>query len=253
MAMKVLGIIPARFESTRFPGKALVDILGKTMIQRVYEQSTQAKCLSKVIVATDHQMIFDHVKTFQGEVMMTSPSHPTGTDRCLEVLLAQTDEYDFAMNIQGDEPLIEPSQIDTLGAVLSPEVQIATLAKKIEKKKEVFNPNVVKVVVDHHGKALYFSRSTIPFCQKTPPEEWYEKHEFYKHLGIYAYRSDVLKQFASLESSELERTELLEQLRWLANGFEITVGLTQLETIGIDTPEDLSRLRELLSSSEESA
>ena len=182
---------------------------------------------------------------------MTRQSHLTGTDRCLEVLMAQKEEYDFVVNIQGDEPLIEPSQIDTLGSLLNREVQIATLAKKIEKKKEVFNPNVVKVVFDHHRKALYFSRSTIPYSQKNPQDEWYEKHDFFKHLGIYAYRSDVLRKFTSLQPTELEKTESLEQLRWLANGYEITVGLTHLESVGVDTPEDLNKILELLSSPEE--
>ncbi len=218
------------------------------MIQRVFEQAVQASCLSKVLVATDDRRIFDHVRAFKGEALMTSRSHQTGTDRCLEVLLAQTEEYDFVINIQGDEPLIEPSQIDTLGGVLTPQIQIATLAKKIDKKKEIFDPNVVKVVFDHQYKALYFSRSTIPHSQKSSPEQWYEKHAFFKHLGIYAYRHDVLNQYARLETSSLEKTESLEQLRWLSNGFSVTVGLTQLETTGIDTPEDLKKILEMLSS-----
>ena len=171
--------------------------------------------------------------SFNGKSVMTSTAHPTGTDRCLEVLNGQTEEYDFVINIQGDEPLIEPSQIDTLGKVLTSHVQIATLAKRIEKKKEVFDPNVVKVVFDNDQKALYFSRSTIPYSQKTPQDQWYEQHDFFKHLGIYAYRSDILAQFTNLETSPLESTESLEQLRWLANGFEITLGITQFETVGI--------------------
>jgi len=244
--MKILGIIPSRFGSTRFPGKALVDIQGTSMIQRVYRQTQKTSLLSKVVVATDHQKIFDHVKNFGGNVTMTSPDHLSGTDRCREALYQEKESYDFVINIQGDEPLIDPQQIDTLAGHLDESTEVATLAKKIQQQDELFNPNVVKVVFDQNHRALYFSRSTIPFIQRHAQKTRLESHPCYKHLGIYAYRSDLLQKYTELEISQLEKSESLEQLRWLDNGYSIQIVETDLETIGVDTPEDLEKIKVLL-------
>ena len=256
--MKVLGVIPSRYASTRFPGKPLVDIQGKTMIQRVYEQAMKAKSLSKVIVATDDERIFKHVQSFKGEVMMTSDVHQSGTDRCAEVINQLSSEaFDAVVNIQGDEPFIDPSQIESVVEVLKKEqFLIATLVKRIhvtanemqpvmardEANWMIHNPNIVKVVFSSEGKALYFSRSPIPYLRNIPTDEWLLKSEFYKHIGLYAYKSSVLKEIALLPPSRLEQLESLEQLRWLENGYAIGIAETDLETIGIDTPEDLLKV-----------
>ena len=242
--MKVLGVIPARYASSRFPGKPLVDIQGKTMIQRVYEQAMKAKSLSKVIVATDDERIFNHVKSFKGEVMMTSDVHQSGTDRCAEVINQLSSEaFDAVVNIQGDEPFIDPSQIDSVVEVLKKEqFMIATLVKRVHTEGVIHNPNIVKAVFSSEGKALYFSRSPIPYLRNTPTDEWLSKGEFYKHIGLYAYKSSVLKEIALLPPSRLEQLESLEQLRWLENGYAIGIAETDLETIGIDTPEDLLKV-----------
>ena len=242
--MKVLGVIPARYASSRFPGKPLVDIQGKTMIQRVYEQAMKAKSLSKVIVATDDERIFNHVKSFKGEVMMTSDVHQSGTERCAEVINQLTSEaFDAVVNIQGDEPFINPSQIDSVVEVLKKEqFMIATLVKRVHTEGVIHNPNIVKAVFSSEGKALYFSRSPIPYLRNIPTDEWLSKGEFYKHIGLYAYKSSVLKEIALLPPSRLEQLESLEQLRWLENGYAIGIAETDLETIGIDTPEDLLKV-----------
>ena len=238
--MKILAIIPARYASTRFPAKPLVDIGGKSMVQRVYEQVKKAPVIAATIVATDNQKIFDHVIGFGGAVCMTKESHVSGTDRCYEALTLQSASYDYVINIQGDEPFIQPEQINLLAGLLDGETEIATLAKEIENPEQVFNPNVVKVVFAKNQQALYFSRSTIPHIRNTPDAEWIKKHTFYKHIGMYAYRADILKTLTKLPVSVLEKAESLEQLRWLENGFSIKVAETTQETIGIDTPEDLT-------------
>jgi len=241
--MNILGVIPARYGSTRFPGKPLAMIGDKTMIQRVYEQCLKTSSLSKVIVATDDDRIFNHVKSWSGNVAMTSENHQSGTDRCNEVLSLQNEEFDVVVNIQGDEPFIEPSQIENLTeSFANPATQISSLAKKITKSEELFNPNSVKVVIGDQGQALYFSRSVIPFIRGAKEEEFLQKHEFYKHLGIYAYRSQILKEICELDSSKLELAESLEQLRWLSAGYQISMQITQIEGVSIDTPEDLSKL-----------
>lgn len=237
----ILGIIPARYASTRFPGKPLADIGGKSMIQRVYEQVKKSKRVTDAIVATDNQEIFDHVTKFGGRVRMTKESHVSGTDRCYEALTLQKAPFDYVINIQGDEPFIQPEQIDLLAGLLDGKTEIATLVKKIEDREQLFNPNVVKAVVAANGEALYFSRSTVPHIRNTPEADWIRKHSFYKHIGMYAYRTDVLKRLTELPVSPLEKAESLEQLRWLENGFRIKVAETKTETIGIDTPEDLQR------------
>ena len=240
MSRKILGIIPARFASTRFPGKPLVSILGKPMIQVVYEAAKKCKALSEVIIATDDKLIFDTVLSFGGKAVLTSDQHKSGTDRCAEVVKTLSDTYDYVVNIQGDEPSVESSQIETLiQGFNDSKVQICTLAKKIENSSDLFNPNVVKVVFSPQANALYFSRSPIPFARGVNEEDWIKEHDYYKHIGLYAYKTDVLLQIAKCEEGSLEKTESLEQLRWLEKGIAISVLKTKIENIGIDTPADL--------------
>ncbi len=242
--MNIIGIIPARYASTRFPGKPLAVINGKSMIQRVYEQANLSKSISKIIVATDDERIASHVESFGGAVCMTSPKHNSGTERCFEVVDTIKDvEFDVVINIQGDEPYIDPTQIDLLASCFSKkEIQIATLIKKIHQNNELLSPNVVKVVTDNSKKAVYFSRSPIPYVRGTEQDEWVTKHDFYKHIGIYAYRKDILKSIVALPVSNLEKAESLEQLRWIENGFSISTELTNFESIAVDTPDDLNKL-----------
>src|SRR5690606_9427694 len=232
--MKIIGIIPARYASTRFPARSLAVINGKSMIRRVYEQVSQSSALNDVVVATDHQEIYDHVKAFGGAVCMTKETHVSGTDRCHEALTQQNVRYDYVINIQGDEPFIQPEQIDLLAGMLDGITEIATLAKAITQTELLFNPNVVKVVVSSGMEALYFSRSPIPHVRNAPESEWLTKHKFFKHIGMYAYRADVLERITQLPVSNLEKAESLEQLRWLENGFRIRLAETHTETIGID-------------------
>lgn len=246
--MKILGIIPARFASSRFPGKPLADIGGKSMIQRVYEQALKAKSLSKVVVATDDPRILDHVISFGGDACMTSESHPSGTDRCFEALKKEggVNKYDYVINIQGDEPFIDPEVIEQLSKLLDFKTEIATAVKKIADYESLFNPNVVKTVLSMRKQCLYFSRQTVPYVRGHEPETWLEHADFYKHIGIYAYRSDVLEQISHIPTSILEDTEKLEQLRWLGFGYKIYATITDHESIGVDTPEDLEKLNKSL-------
>ncbi len=239
--MKIIGIIPSRYASTRFPAKSLAVIKGKSMIQRVYEQVQQSSALNDVVVATDHREIYDHVKKFGGEVCLTKPEHVSGTDRCHEALTLQQKKYDYVINIQGDEPFIQPGQIDLLAGKLDGMTEIATLVKSLHNEEQLFNPNIVKVVVNKSMEAMYFSRSPIPYIRNTTEQDWISKHKFYKHIGMYAYRTDVLERVTRLSVSSLESAESLEQLRWLENGFKISVAETNTETMGIDTPEDLQK------------
>lgn len=237
--MKILGIIPARFASTRFPGKPLIDIGGKSMIRRVYEQALKSKCLNRVIVATDDQKIYDHVLDFGGVAMLTSSDHQSGTDRCAEVALSYQD-FEVIINIQGDEPFIDPIQIDLLGKCFEQTgTGIATLIKKIDHYPDLLNPNTPKVVVNNHQEAIYFSRSPIPFLRGFEQETWLKHQTYYKHIGIYGYRTETLKQITILPVSLLEKAESLEQLRWVENGFSIKTAITDIEGISIDTPQDL--------------
>ena len=241
--MKILGIIPSRYASTRFPGKPLAMIDGKSMIQRVFEQAVKSDALTKVIVATDDSRIFDHVESFNGNVVMTSSEHLNGTSRCWEVVEQSDENYDVVVNIQGDEPFIDPEQINQVVKPFENSgVEIATLVKKIDETAELINPNVVKAVFDREKKALFFSRQPIPFLRGIQQEEWLKKHDYFKHIGIYAYRCDVLKKIVKLEPSELEKAENLEQLRWLENGFKINLQVTAIEAASIDTPDDLLKL-----------
>ncbi len=243
--MKILGIIPARFGSTRFPGKPLVDIDGKSMIQRVYEQCIKSKRLSKVVIATDDDRIFNHVREFGGNAAMTSPQHQSGTDRCAEILKQEAaGEWNVVINIQGDEPFIHPDQIDLLCATFdSTDTQISTLIKKITSPDELFNHNNVKVVMNKKNEAIYFSRSPIPYNRNFPEQEWIKHSSYYKHIGIYGYRSDILLEIAELAKTNLEITESLEQLRWIENAYTIKAAITSLESIAIDTPEDLAKVK----------
>ena len=244
--IQAIGIIPARYASTRFPGKPLVEINGVSMIERVYRQASLCARLAGVIVATDDNRILEHVKGFGGRVMLTSETHRSGTDRIAEVIqhLAEKGErYSVAINIQGDEPFIQPAQIEKVVDIFhNPAAELGTLIKLIEKSEDIFNQNIVKVVTDGQGKALYFSRSPIPFVRNSISDKWLKDNQFYKHIGIYGYRTDTLKEITALPPSPLEIAESLEQLRWLYNGYPIFTRVTDIETIGIDTPDDLSKL-----------
>lgn len=240
--MKILGIIPARYASTRFPAKALVDIAGKSMVQRVYEQAKKCTLLNEVIVATDDDRIFNHVKAFGGKVIMTSTQHQSGTDRCAEVAAALIG-FEVIINIQGDEPFINPNQIAKVAACFTDEkIELATLVKKIETEEELENPNTPKVVLNNRSEAVYFSRSVIPFIRGQEFQNWLQYHIFYKHIGIYGYRTDVLQEITKLPVSPLEKAESLEQLRWIENGYCIKVAETELETLAVDTPADLENI-----------
>jgi len=241
--MKILGIIPARYESSRFPGKPLANIMGKSMIRRVYEQASKASSLQKVIIATDDLRIFNHAKEWGGDVMMTSSHHSSGTDRCQEVLNAQKEDFDIIVNIQGDEPFIDPTQIEKVTECFeNTETQISSLAKKITLKEELFSPNSVKVVIGDNNNALYFSRAVIPYLRGIEEKDYLREGLFYKHLGIYAYRASVLNDICMLPQSDLEKSESLEQLRWLSAGYQISMGITEIEGLSVDTPEDLLKL-----------
>ena len=243
--MDILGIIPARYASTRLPGKPLVEINGKPMIQLVYEQAVQAGLLKKVVIATDDDKIFSQVQEFGGEVIMTSPQHQSGTDRCAEIIGKPGQQnWDVVVNIQGDEPFINPASIDLLCKCFEKaDTQIATLIKEIQNYEELFNHNNVKVIINKYRQALYFSRSPIPYCRNFPETEWLKQNTYYKHIGIYGYRASVLKEIAALPKTKLEITESLEQLRWLENGYIINTEITTAESISVDTPEDLQRIK----------
>ena len=243
--MKFIGIIPARYASTRFPGKPLAMLGGRTVIQRVYEQA--AAVLEEAYVATDDERIFKAVEEFGGRVVMTRQDHKSGTDRIEEAAEKIGTQADVIINIQGDEPFIQKSQIETLKSLFeNSETQIGTLGKKFESIEAATNPNSPKIVTDKNGFALYFSRSVIPYIRGKEQAEWLQHFPFLKHLGLYAYRRDVLRQITQLPQSPLEMAESLEQLRWLENGYRIRVGLTDMETVGIDTPDDLRRAEEFI-------
>jgi 3-deoxy-manno-octulosonate cytidylyltransferase (CMP-KDO synthetase) len=244
----ILAVIPARYASTRFPGKPLADIAGKSMIRRVYEQTIQCALVDHAVVATDDYRILDHVRSFGGEVLLTGSEHPTGTDRCAEVAV-HFQEAEIVLNIQGDEPFIQPEQIALLAQTLldARGFQIATLVKPIKALADLDNPNMVKAVFSPVSGALYFSRHPIPYARNCAPEARLEHHIYYKHIGLYAFRRATLLELAVCNPTPLEQTESLEQLRWLENGYRIAVGVTELENIGIDTPEDLQKALRLIS------
>lgn len=246
--MNFIGIIPARYASTRFPGKPLADINGKPMIQRVYEQTKIA--IDEVWVATDDERIKETVESFGGNVVMTSTDHQSGTDRIAEAINKISElnkiSYDVIVNIQGDEPFIQPDQIEAVKACFKASAtQIATLVKQIDSQEDIFDPNKVKVVISKDKKAIYFSRSPIPYQRGIEKENWLAKGTFYKHIGMYAYKSNVLSEITKIEQSSLELAESLEQLRWLENGYWIQTEMTKHESIGIDTPEDLEKVKQM--------
>jgi 3-deoxy-manno-octulosonate cytidylyltransferase (CMP-KDO synthetase) len=243
--MKFIAVIPARYASTRFPGKPLAMLGGKTVIQRVYEQAVSA--LGEAYVATDDERIRQAVEAFGGHAIMTRADHKSGTDRIEEAVSHICGNFDVVINIQGDEPFVQRSQIETLCALFDdPQTQIGTLGKRFESMEAVKNANSPKIVTDVNGFALYFSRSVIPFIRGKEQQDWFGEFPFLKHLGIYAYRREVLAEITRLPQSPLEKAESLEQLRWLQNGYRIRVGLTDVETVGIDTPEDLQRAETFL-------
>ena len=243
--MKFIGIIPARYASTRFPGKPLAILGNRPVIQHVYEKAFAA--LGEAYVATDDQRIYDTVCGFGGQAVMTRADHKSGTDRIEEACEKIDTDADVIINIQGDEPFVAVSQIETLKGLFDhPQTQIGTLGKRFESMEAVMNPNSPKIVTDKHGFALYFSRSVIPFIRGKEQSDWLTDYPYLKHLGIYAYRRDILREVTQLPQSLLEKAESLEQLRWLENGYRIRVGITEVETVGIDTPEDLQRAEEFL-------
>lgn len=250
--MNFIGIIPARFQSTRFPGKPLVLLNGKPIIQWVYENARKA--LAEVYVATDDERIFQSVVAFGGKAVYTSADHQSGTDRCAEAAraLSQSVKVDVVINIQGDEPFIRPEQVESLKACFrAPQTQIATLIKPISMAEEITNINRPKVVINQQCEAMYFSRSPIPFVRAFPPDQWLEQQPFYSHVGMYAYRYDILLELTKLPVGLLEKAESLEQLRWLENGYRIKTAQTHFENIGIDTPEDLEQAKRFLSAREQ--
>lgn len=251
--LKFLAVIPARYASTRFPGKPLAMLGGKPVIRRVWEQVTQV--FTDAAVATDDRRIFEAVEAFGGRAVMTSPDHRSGTDRCWEAVEKLGGDHDVIVNVQGDEPFIHPSQLAAIARCFDdPATDIATLVKPFTEAdglSALENPNSPKVVLDAASQALYFSRSVIPYLRGVPREEWLARHTFYKHIGMYAFRREVLRKVTALPPSTLEKAESLEQLRWLENGYRIGVGLTEVETIGIDTPEDLAKAESFLQKREE--
>ncbi len=239
----IIGIIPARYASSRFPGKPLVEIEGVSMVQRVYEQAMKAASLDKVVVATDDLRIANHVRSFKGNVVMTDPGHQSGTDRCWDALKQTAGSYEYVINIQGDEPFIEPQQIDELAAVLHDhQVELATQMIPVDNHELLFDEGEVKIVLNDRQEALYFSRMVIPYIKGIVRSEWHLKHQYYRHVGMYAYRRDILEKLCALSVSSLEKAESLEQLRWLEAGFKIKCITTTYESHCIDTPDDIEKV-----------
>lgn len=252
MSLRILGIIPARYASSRLPGKPLVDIGGRSMVQRVVEQARKAGALSAVIVATDDERIVQHVNAFGGESVLTSPEHPSGTDRCFEALVKLgREKYDAVVNIQGDEPFIEPAQIDELCRTLqNADSGIATLAQVVTDDRDLDDPGEVLITTDVNMDALYFSRAAIPFLREPSNAPRHSRFRYLKHVGLYGYRADVLEKLVALKPSALELAESLEQLRWLENGFKVRIGLTEHPSFCVDTPADLEEARRRVASRE---
>ena len=246
--MNILGVIPARYGSTRFPGKPLALIHGKSMINRVYHQAKACDKISRLVVATDDERIFDHVVQFGGEAVMTSADHMNGTSRCREVLEKQSEAFDLVVNIQGDEPYLQPGQIgELIDAMVTGAAPVGTLVKVITDFQELENPNVVKVVRQQTGLALYFSRNMVPWCKDEQKLDFFNKGLFLKHVGVYAYRPRILNVLPSLETGALEKAESLEQLRWLEQGVYITTALTAFDNHAVDVPSDVAKLESIYS------
>ncbi len=245
--MKFIGIIPARYQSTRFPGKPLAMLNNKPIIRWVYENVS--KVLDDVWVATDDDRILKTVEAFGGHAVMTSSDHQSGTDRCAEAArkISESVSFDVVINIQGDEPFIRTEQVESIISCFnSRETEIATLIKAVTDIEELHNPNRPKVVVSKNMEALFFSRSTIPYVRGSNPEDWLDKARFFSHIGMYAYRGDILQELTQLPMGRLEQAESLEQLRWLENGYRVKTAITETESIGIDTPEDLEHAKKLI-------
>lgn len=245
----IIGIIPARYGSTRFPGKPLADIGGKSMIQRVLEQASQATSLAKVVVATDDDRIADAVRRAGFDAVMTRTDHPSGTDRCWEAYdrlvadgLIKGNSTDYVLNIQGDEPFIDPAQIDELASILDGEVELATQMATVDSAVMLHDPKEAKIVINGQNEALYFSRSAVPYLWGVAPDQWHKHHAYHRHVGLYAYRVDVLEKLTQLPPSVLERAESLEQLRWLEAGYRIKLVATTYQTPSVDCPEDIEKI-----------
>ncbi|AUD00452.1 3-deoxy-manno-octulosonate cytidylyltransferase [Spirosoma pollinicola] len=245
----IIGIIPARYGSTRFPGKPLADIGGKSMIQRVLEQASKATSLSKVVVATDDERIAEAVRRIGFEAVMTRSDHPSGTDRCWEAYdrlvadgIIDGNSMDYVLNIQGDEPFIDPAQIDELAAILDGSVELATQMATVDSAAMLHDPKEAKIVINEQNEALYFSRSAVPYLWGVEPDRWHEQHAYHRHVGLYAYRVDVLEKLTQLPPSPLERAESLEQLRWIEAGYRIKLVATEFQTQSVDSPEDIEKI-----------
>jgi 3-deoxy-manno-octulosonate cytidylyltransferase (CMP-KDO synthetase) len=242
-----IGIIPARFASTRFPGKPLADICGKPLLQHVFESVSTSKLLSRIAIATDDSRIAEAAHNFGAEVIMTDSDLPSGTDRIFQAYLQMKTEGDIIVNIQGDEPLFSGHLADELISRLSAsEADVATMVKKITSVEDLFNPSNVKAVVGNNGYALYFSRNTLPFVRDQKPIDWIKVHDFYKHVGVYAYKASALKRFVALPVSKLESLEQLEQLRLMEDGARYLCVETEIELVGVDTPQDVQRVEKIL-------
>jgi 3-deoxy-manno-octulosonate cytidylyltransferase (CMP-KDO synthetase) len=244
--MSVIGIIPARFASSRFPGKPLAMIEGKSMLQRVYEQASKAGLLSEIIIATDDERIREHAATFGAKALMTKAEHPSGTDRCFEAYQLNNKKFKYLINIQGDEPFLDPAQIDSLAAACSGDTEILTQMIWCNKHEVLFDKGEVKIILNKNQEALYFSRNVIPFIKGKDEKEWHLLYKYYRHVGMYAYRIDILEQITKLSPSELEKAESLEQLRWLENGFKIKCIETSFDSHCVDCPEDIEKVLNLM-------
>lgn len=244
--MSIIGIIPARFASTRFPGKPLADIAGKSMLQRVVEQTLKAKLLEDVVVATDDERIAEQAHKLGVKALMTKVSHPSGTDRCFEAYQLSGSKAEYILNIQGDEPFLDPQQIDSLAEVCQGETEIATQMIHCNSHEVLFDTGEVKITLNTNQEALYFSRSVIPFIKNKDEKEWHLHHHYYRHVGMYAYRKDILQKICALPPSSLEIAESLEQLRWLENGFRIKCAETNYDSHCIDSPEDIEKVMRLM-------
>lgn len=244
--MSVLAIIPARYASTRFPGKPLALIKDKSMLQRVYEQTKRSRRLAEVIVATDDERIEEHARRFGAEVILTRSDHPSGTDRCFEAYTKLNKKFDYVLNVQGDEPFLDPRQIDSLAEVCDGKSEIITQMIKCNSHEVLFDTGEVKIVLNDQKEALYFSRSVIPYVKNMPEKDWHTQFDYYRHVGMYAYRVDVLEKICALKPSTLEKAESLEQLRWLENGYKIKCVETEFDSHCIDSPEDIEKVLRLM-------
>ena len=244
--MPVLGIIPARYASTRFPGKPLVEILGQSMLSRVYGQARKARSLAEVIIATDDQRIYDHALSFGAKAVMTGTTHVSGTDRCWEAYRNYGKKFSHVLNIQGDEPFLDPEQIDSIARECDEKMEIGTQMTGCSSHEVLFDTGEVKIVLNKNNEAIYFSRSVIPFLKNHAPEEWHRHHKYYRHVGMYAYRVDVLEKICALPPSSLEQAESLEQLRWLEHGYRIRCIETGFDSHCVDSPEDVEKVIRLM-------